>query len=282
MNKREFSRRLLLGALASAWLPGESNAASAPPLLLAQNAPGKLDPKGYLVSEKLDGARALWDGRRLLFRSGIEIAAPDWFTARLPSHALDGELWMGRGRFEALSAAVRRSKPQEAQWRSVRYMLFELPGAPGGFEQRVAELKKVAESTAWDGLQVVAQSRIETPAALHKRLREVVAAGGEGLMLHKADAAYATGRSELLLKLKPVDDSEAVVIAHEQGQGRLSGTLGALRVRSPEGREFSIGSGLSDADRREPPPIGSLVRYRFRGLTNTGLPRFATFVRLES
>lgn len=280
MNK--LSRRVLLCALAQAWLAGDSSAAQAPSFLLAQNAPARLDPQGYLVSEKLDGVRALWNGRRLQFRSGIEIAAPDWFTAQLPSRPLDGELWMARGRFEALSAAVRRGVPLDAEWRSIRYMLFELPGAPGGFEQRVAELNQIAESVGWEGMQVVAQSRIETPAALHRRLREVVAAGGEGLMLHRADAAYVTGRSELLLKLKPIDDSEATVIAHEQGQGRLSGTLGALRVRSPEGREFSIGSGLSDADRRAPPPVGSLVRYRFRGLTGGGLPRFATFVRVET
>lgn len=278
----KLSRRVLLCALAQAWLAGDSSAAQAPALLLAQNAPARLDPQGYLVSEKLDGVRAFWTGRRLLFRSGIEIAAPDWFTARLPSRPLDGELWMARGRFEALSAAVRRNVPLDAEWRSVRYMLFELPDAPGGFEQRVAELTSISETVAWAGLQAVEQARIETPAALHRRLREVVAAGGEGLMLHRADAAYASGRSELLLKLKPIDDSEATVIAHEPGQGRLSGRLGALRVRSPEGREFSIGSGLSEGDRRAPPPVGSLVRYRFRGLTNSGLPRFATFVRVES
>lgn len=278
----KLSRRVLLCALAQAWLAGDSSAAQAPALLLAQNAPARLDPQGYLVSEKLDGVRAFWTGRRLLFRSGIEIAAPDWFTARLPSRPLDGELWMARGRFEALSAAVRRNVPLDAEWRSVRYMLFELPDAPGGFEQRVAELTSISETVAWAGVQAVEQARIETPAALHRRLREVVAAGGEGLMLHRADAAYASGRSELLLKLKPIDDSEATVIAHEPGQGRLSGRLGALRVRSPEGREFSIGSGLSEGDRRAPPPVGSLVRYRFRGLTNSGLPRFATFVRVES
>lgn len=281
MDKREFARRLLLGALASGWLTADA-AATAPALLLAQNAPSKLDPRGYLVSEKLDGVRAFWTGRRLLFRSGLEIAAPDWFTARLPSRPLDGELWMGRGRFEATSAAVRRSKPVDAEWRAARYMLFELPDGAGGFEQRVTELRLLVESLSWPGLQLIEQARIETPAALHQRLREVVAASGEGLMLHRADAAYATGRSELLLKLKPVDDGEAMVIAHEPGQGQLSGALGALRVRSAEGREFSIGSGLSAALRRDPPPLGSLVRYRFRGLTGGGLPRFATFVRVET
>ncbi len=281
MDKRDFAR-CLLGALTPAWLASPARAATPPPLLLAQNAPSKLDPRGHLVSEKLDGVRAFWTGRRLLFRSGIEIAAPDWFTARLPSRPLDGELWMGRSRFEATSAAVRRNKPVEAEWRAVRYMLFELPDGAGAFEERAAELRQLAETIAWEGLQAVAQAHVDTSAALHQRLREVVAAGGEGLMLHRADAAYATGRSEALLKLKPVDDGEAVVIAHEPGQGALSGSLGALRVRSAEGREFSIGSGLSAANRRTPPPIGSLVRYRFRGLTGSGLPRFATFVRVET
>lgn len=281
MHKRDFTR-CLLGALAPAWFAKEATAATPPALLLAQNAPAKLDPRGYLVSEKLDGVRAFWTGRRLLFRSGLEIAAPDWFTARLPSRPLDGELWMGRGRFEGTSAAVRRSKPVDAEWRALHYMLFELPDGTGSFAQRASELRQLADSLSWPGLQAVEQGRVETAAALHQRLREVVAASGEGLMLHRADAAYATGRSELLLKLKPVDDGEAVVIAHEPGQGALSGTLGALRVRSAEGREFSIGSGLSAAMRREPPPIGSLVRYRFRGLTGRGLPRFATFVRVET
>lgn len=101
-------------------------------------------------------------------------------------------------------------------------------------------------------------------------------------MLHRADAPYVTGRRPELLKLKPWQDDEAMVIAHVPGQGRHAGRLGALRVRDPQGREFSLGSGLTDAERESPPAPGTVVTYRFRGRTARGLPRFATYWRTPS
>jgi DNA ligase-1 len=44
---------------------------------------------------------------------------------------------------------------------------------------------------------------------------------------------------------------------------------------------FALGSGLSDALRREPPPIGVWVTYRYRDRTPSGLPRFASFLRVR-
>ena len=283
MMKKPVTRRECLGALASLPLlaPTAAMAAAAPPLLLAQKAPATLDPARYLVSEKLDGVRAFWDGQRLFTRHGQPIAAPAWFAAHLPAQALDGELWMARGQFEATSAAVRRQQPQDAEWRTLHYMVFELPGADGTFEQRAATLQALASQAAWDGLQAVPQTRVATAAALQTRLAEVVRGGGEGLMLHEAAAPYQSGRQASLLKLKPQDDDEAVVLAHLAGAGRLQGLLGALRVRNGAGQEFSIGSGFSDAQRRTPPAVGSTVTYRYRGLTNSGLPRFATFLRVQ-
>lgn len=277
-------RRQLLQMLAS-WLGATATAArsdSAPALLLAQKAQPKLDVSRYLVSEKLDGVRAFWDGQRMLTRQGQAIALPAWFAAQLPPRALDGELWMARGRFDAASAAVRRLKAQEAEWRQLKYMLFELPEAEGTFEQRVEALHGIAQQAAWEGLQVVPQARVASEAALKQRLDRLVREGGEGLMLHEAAAPYTTGRSEVLLKLKPQDDDEAVVLSHQPGAGRLQGMLGALRVRNTAGREFLIGSGFSDAQRRAPPPVGSVVVYRYRGLTAKGLPRFATFLRVDA
>lgn len=98
-------------------------------------------------------------------------------------------------------------------------------------------------------------------------------------MLHRGDAPYRAGRGAGLLKLKPYDDAEAHVIAIRPGQGRLEGRMGSLEVRTQVGRRFSIGSGFSDEDRTDPPPVGSWVTYRFNGLTATGLPRFARFMR---
>lgn len=99
-------------------------------------------------------------------------------------------------------------------------------------------------------------------------------------MLHSADAPYETGRSDNLLKMKPQEDAEAVVIAHLPGKGKYAGMLGALRVCSESGQEFSLGSGFTDQQRRDPPPIGATVTYRYRDFTATGLPRFASFLRV--
>lgn len=273
------NKRLFLHAMAAA--PLGSWAATAPAVLLAQNAPKQIDVGRYLVSEKLDGVRAYWDGNLMFTRRGQPIALPAWFASHLPMRALDGELWMARGRFEATSAAVRRKKPLEAEWRALRYMVFELPDAPGSFEQRAERLRGIAAEAAWDGLQAVVQTRVADAAELQRRLVSVVQAGGEGLMLHEADASYVTGRNAALLKLKPQDDDEARVLAHLPGEGRLKGLLGALRVRNADGQEFSIGSGFTDAQRRAPPAVGSWVTYRYRGLSSTGLPRFATFLRVQ-
>lgn len=254
-------------------------AAEPPPLLLAESWRGGLDVTQYLVSEKYDGVRGYWDGQRMWTRAGHPITPPAWFVAALPPVKLDGELWLGRGRFEQTSAAVRREAPLEAEWRQMRYQVFELPEAPGSFAERAERIRAIAAETNVPWLLAVEQFRLADGKALTRRLHEVVNAGGEGLMLHRADAIYVTGRSEVLLKAKLWHDAEAVVIAHRPGKGRYSGMLGALRVRTPEGREFSLGSGFSDAQRRSPPPLGTTVTYRYRELTAKGLPRFASFWR---
>lgn len=261
---------------------GDAGDAAVPPALLqARTAPADLDPRGWLVSEKLDGVRGFWDGCVLRTRSGRRIAAPAWFLERLPAVPLDGELWMGRGRFDALSAAVRRQQPQEAEWRSIRYMVFEAPGADGPFEARVGRLHALMLGQTAPGFQVVPQRAVGDAAALRVLLEQVVAAGGEGLMLHLADAPYVTGRQPVLLKLKPEQDEEAWVIGHQPGQGRHAGRLGALRVRDAQGRVFEIGTGFTDAQRENPVPLGATVTYTYRGRTGTGLPRFASFKRVR-
>lgn len=273
-------RRLLL--LAVFGLYAAFVRAEAPPLLLAENYRPGIPVADYLISEKLDGVRAYWDGAQLRFRSGRPIAAPDWFVAVLPrGQQLDGELWLGRGRFDELSRIVRRDVPRDDEWRSVRYFLFELPAGAGDFSARVAALQAIVGQVGKPWLQVVEQFRLPDEVALRQRLQAVIRAGGEGLMLHRADAPYLSGRQAVLLKLKAFDDAEAVVVAHLPGKGKFSGQTGALRVLTPEGREFSLAAGLRVAERQNPPSLGSTVTYRYRGLTASGLPRFASFLRVR-
>jgi DNA ligase-1 len=134
---------------------------------------------------------------------------------------------------------------------------------------------------AWSQLVAVPRTPVADRAALQRRLAATIAQGGEGLVLHRADAAYASGRSDAMMKLKTQLDTEATVVAHHAGQGKYRGLLGALEVRTPQGRRFLIGSCLTDAQRRDPPAIGSVITYRYRDLTSTGLPRFASFLRVH-
>lgn len=270
---------LLLGV--ALVLPVAAVAEAAPEIVLANVYHGQVDVTHYLVSEKLDGVRAVWDGQTLRFRSGQPIHAPAWFVAVLPQQALDGELWIGRGSFEQLSGIVRKEVPVDAEWRQVRYMIFELPGASGAFRQRVEQIGKLIRQADVPWLAQVEQFPVSDHSSLQQRLAAVVSAGGEGLMLHRADAAYETGRSDTLLKLKPWLDAEAEVIAHRAGKGRHTGRLGALQVRTPEGKTFLLGTGFSDAQRDHPPPVGAKVTYRYRELTRSGLPRFASFLRVR-
>lgn len=255
--------------------------AAAPSILLAEVYRNQIDVSQYLVSEKLDGVRAIWDGQQLVFRSGRTINAPSWFLQGLPRQALDGELWMGRGTFEQLSGIVRRDVPDDAEWRQIRYMIFELPDAPGTFAERAENIRELVRQAKVPWLVEIEQVRVVDRSSLQKKMNEIVKAGGEGLMLHRADALYETGRSDTLLKMKPWADAEAVVIAHQPGKGKYAGKMGALRVHAEDGRVFLLGSGFSDAQRQNPPPIGTTLTYRYRDLTSKGLPRFASFLRVR-
>ena len=281
IQRRSFSIRLLTLLASSGFAVNTfAKANAADSVLLAKTAPAGIDPAGYLVSEKLDGVRAVWDGKVLRFRSGRTIAAPAWFIAKLPREPLDGELWIGRGQFDAVSGAVRKVKPVDAEWQKVNYMVFELPAGSGDFKDRALAQDSIVNTAAWPQLQAIEQTAIANRATLQAKLDDVVQGGGEGLMLHLASAPVASGRSDALLKLKSVQDAEATVVGHVAGKGKYAGVTGALDVKTADGQRFKLGTGLSDEQRKRPPAVGSKVTYTYRDVTPSGKPRFASFLRV--
>ena len=273
-------RRSCLALLAIAAFPAlPALAADAPALLLAQVYRPGLPLQDYWVSEKYDGVRGFWDGRTLRTRGGETVQAPAWFTAGWPEVPMDGELWAGRGRFSHAQSTTRQQQPGDVAWRQIRFMVFDLPGDKGTFDQRLPALNALVESLGQPWVQAVPQRRVANDAALQALLHRTVRAGGEGLMLHRGASLYRAGRSDDLIKVKTHEDTEARVVAHLPGKGRHAGRLGALLVETPSGQRFRLGAGFSDADRESPPPVGSWVTYRFRGTHAGGFPRFASFVR---
>lgn len=235
----------------------------------------------YWVSEKYDGVRAYWDGQHLYTRGGEVIAVPAWFVTGWPTQALDGELWAGHGRFAAAVSTVRTIQANDQAWRAMRFMVFDLPQHGGIFDERLPALQAVVQSIRLPWVIAVNQRKFASHAVLQTYMENLVAAGAEGVMLHRGRSLYRAERNDDLLKFKPFEDSEAIVVGYTAGKGKYRDMVGALLVETPAGLRFKLGSGLSDIQRKYPPAVGSRVTYRYRGLNASGIPRFAVFMRVR-
>ena len=275
----------IVGAISSASAnPNQSvsvTLVAPPPFLLAKRYDPGIELSRYLISEKLDGVRAYWNGKNLVTRGGYIINAPSWFTKKFPIADLDGELWLGRKQFERLSGIVRKKQPVESEWHLVKFVVFDLPKDLSSFEIRYQKLLDLKEQSTSRYLTVTKQVTVTSKTELDDQLARITAKGGEGLMLHRKDSIYQVKRSFDLQKMKPFDDDEAVVIAHIEGKGKYKNMLGAIEVINKEGVQFKIGSGFSLKERLNPPPLNSEITYRYRGKTNKNTPRFATFLRMK-
>ena len=257
--------------------------------------------KGYLVSEKFDGIRAFWDGKKLLTRQGKEIFAPECWIKGFPKFALDGELFIKRGAFEETLSIVSQKQADCKQWQKIKYYVFDAPmfdkdlsadskesknitEPRDSLEKRLAKIENFLDSDKNLPIKVIPQIKVDSENALKNMLKDVAKKSGEGLVIRKNNAPYEVGRTKNALKLKPYLDSECKVIAHNEGKGRLKGKLGSVLCEqmSQDGKilHFKIGSGFSDKYRENPPPIGSLITYKFYGYTKNDIPKFASFLRM--
>jgi DNA ligase-1 len=254
-------------------------------IALAQSWDENQDPTGFLMSEKLDGMRAMWDGQADLWsRAGHKVMAPDWFKKDLPQGmVLDGELFLGRAQFQNLMKICRKNVPDQEAWEKVRFVVFDAPLVGGGLQSRL----QVARELAFNNSDELPFARLhpQTVCQGHEHLQRVLAEvqskGGEGLMLRKAEALHRAGRTPDLLKVKTQAEDEALVVGHQPGKGKHVGRLGALQVITRQGKAFKIGTGLTDAQRARPPPKGAVVTFKYMELTTGGIPRHPAFFRIR-
>lgn len=252
-----------------------SSESEAPPLLLAHKWELDVDLAGWWMSEKLDGVRAYWNGEYFQSRLGNRFHAPDWFVEGLPKTPLDGELFGGRKRFQRTVGTVKRQDKSDA-WKELKFVVFDAPAHGGLFEERLALCREVVVGLPY--AEWLAHERCEGLDHMREELARVEALGGEGLMMRKPGSRYEAGRSSTLLKVKTFHDAEAIVVGQVAGAGKHQGRLGALVVEMPDGTRFNVGTGYSDAEREDPPPIGSIITYRYQELSDGGVPRFPTYV----
>src|SRR5436190_15821745 len=227
---------------------GEGEEEAGPPLLLAESWDNAADLSDWWMSEKLDGVRAYWDGKQFVSRQGNLYHAPAWFIEGLPAMPLDGELWIGRKKFQRTVSIVRR-QDQSDLWKEVRFLVFDAPAAPGAFEARVEMIKDAFAKGNSKFAQAHEHARCRSLDHLRAELARIEALSGEGLMLRQPGSKYVAGRSSTLLKVKTFHDAEAIIVDHQAGAGSHKGSLGALLARLPDGTRFAIGTGFSDRER---------------------------------
>lgn len=243
----------------------------------------------YLMSEKLDGIRGLWDGKNMQTRAKNTIKLPEFFTKNFPNFKLDGELWIQRNAFEEISSLVRQENPDENLWNKVTYNVFDVPNAceefkifPCTLEARLDVLRMYLAKNPSKFIKIIPQIRIKDKKHLEQFYQELIAQKAEGVIIRKNDMPYEKKRSDNAYKLKPFDDAECVVKKHFEGKGKFEGKMGSLLCEADiKGKKvsFKIGSGFKDKDRINPPAIGSIITYKYNGFTKNGTPRFATYLR---
>ena len=254
--------------------------------------PEKHNPIGMFMSEKYDGERAVWNGRELRSRTNKKIYAPEWFIQNFPKdYALDGELFTTRGGFQKTMSIVKKYEPIHSEWKYVSFKVFDIPNISEPYEQRYIKLKTIVDNicATMCHIDYVRQIKVTSKEEMNKMYKQVLEKGGEGLMLRSASMMYTPKRTKDLLKVKPIEDSEAIITNMTEGTGKDSGRMGALVVhlKNNVSKKFKIGTGFTDALRqnfwnKKNSYIGKTVTFTHKGLTNAGKPRHAAYLRLRN
>ena len=232
---------------------------------------------GWVMSEKLDGIRAYWDGKHLISRGGKVIHAPKWFVKDYPPFAIDGELWSQRGDFENISSIVRDRVPSE-KWHEIKHYIFEVPNAAGGLFERLVKVKP------YEGryIRIISQEHVKSKEDLQEFLKSVEKLGGEGVVVRDPNSEYINKRTSKALKVKSFKDSECEVVKIFKGKGKYSDKMGSLECKLPDATLFKIGSGFNDKERMHPPKVGDMITFKYKEMTKYGKPRFPIFLRVKN
>ncbi len=237
--------------------------------------------QGWLMSEKLDGVRGVWNGREMRSKNGNVYDAPIAFIKDFPNFALDGELYSKRGEFAKISGIVRAGD----DWSELKYYVFDVPNTDNhsdtGLLQRLSKIKNWLKANPNPNIIVIKQTPIGNIDDAKKYLAEIEKAGGEGVILRDPNAPYVSKRTNSYLKLKSYQDDECTVTEYLQGRGKYQNKLGSIKCQQGNGKIIRIGSGFTDSERENPPPIGTVITYRYNGFTKNGKPRFARFWRIR-
>jgi DNA ligase-1 len=273
-------------------------------VLLAKNYSDDIDTNGWWASEKWDGYRAIWNGKSFVSRQGKNFDVPEFYKAIMPPNiALDGELWLGRGKFEECGLLRQKvpNKPEEKQkwedkWRDsdIKYEVFDILNIEKPFEERMKLLKDLVKARnscikelgikCPPPLEFTTQTKVTRDEAL-EMAKDVISGGGEGIMLRQPGSLYEAKRSKTLYKIKEVDDMECKITGYKGGTGKYTNMLGSFICSLLDKPDITFNvSGMDDIIRgsyKKTHPIGTIITITYNGLTGLGKPRHPRYLRIR-
>ena len=244
--------------------------------------------RNWYIHEKIDGIRAVFKDGELISRYGNKLYAPEEFIKNIhwplsSTIHLDGELIHQDGLQKTGSIVRDQTKKNTMEyWKDIQYVVFDqIHDYDVPFWERLDDLKTyVAEN---DNVKILDKLGVVNDISdIYGHLKTIETAGGEGLILRNPESNYELGRSWNLIKVKSFEDIEVEVLDYYPGEGKYEGMIGGLVCKLYGGVQFECGSGLTDLERSNPPPIGSIVTIKFMGYTDLGKPRHAVYKGIRS
>lgn len=252
----------------------------------------------WYMSEKFDGIRAIWTGEKIITRSNREFNyIPQKFMDKLPKGLpLDGEFFVPGKPFSYFSA-MSVKKEYDPKWNEVVYMVFDIPTNGMLFKDRLNLLNKLdIYNNVVKKVEFIKVDDIDKSLNIVDEYFNILTEnGGEGIMLINEENLYEQKRTKDLLKYKKENEAECIVVDYLEGTNKYKGILGAFLCKTPEGKEFHLGSGLLDSQREcynfkdgkvilkkqkdvDTPEIGDLITYKYMELNiKSGIPRLPIF-----
>lgn len=235
--------------------------------------------ENFLISEKLDGIRAFWDGQNLYSRNGKKLNPPQWFIKDFPPFSIDGELWNKRDNFSNIIKIINTDE-NEFLWNDLVFYVFDVPNQTYGLLNRLKIIESYLQNKSNKYIKIIPQTEINSFEKLDSKLDFITNNNGEGLVLRHKNKPYINGRSKYDLKLKKFLSADCEIVGYTEGKGKFINKVGSI-ICKDKTMEFKIGSGISDDFRENPLPIGSIIEYKYNGKTINDIPRFPVFLRLK-
>eukprot|EP00026_Physarum_polycephalum_P000781 Phypoly_transcript_00782.p1 GENE.Phypoly_transcript_00782~~Phypoly_transcript_00782.p1 ORF type:complete len:944 (+),score=105.33 Phypoly_transcript_00782:1215-4046(+) len=190
-----------------------------PMLALYSPQSKNFDPSGWLIFEKYDGARAIWnrDTGSFFSRWGTPFDIPNYIIFTMPPHMwLDGEIWFGRERgMRYLATKIATAAMSSVNWNKLQYMVFDCPNPNLLSEQYENRYQFLSSNIPPDHpfIHLAPYVVCRTRADVETEFFKIRAQKGEGIILRHPFAKYICGYSRFLYKHKGFNDAEAMVIA---------------------------------------------------------------------